>query len=180
MARSAAGSSGGSRFTRVQSALAHALIYVLLTGIALRVLSWLGLLVEVNLAVAVVLLGCWLATGFHRRQQYLCARCMDEVPADAPTMAQRRQLVLRMAHLSGSFTGLAIMTVLLAVPTFLPLRDDVTRLVAIPADLWLFAAIYSEWLHHRLRPWCPYCDRWDEDGDEEPSPDPITLDTKAN
>jgi hypothetical protein len=49
----------------------------------------------------------------------------------------------------------------------------------IPGDLWMFAVIYTEWLHHRLRPWCPYCRPWDEGGDQELAPDPTLFGTKT-
>ena len=180
MNSAAAGYGGGSCWWRVQRAFAHALPYVLVAGIAVRVATWFGWFVGVNQIVTVILLLCWLLSGQHRFQEHLCVRCMDEVPADAPTRAERRRPLLWLSHLSMSPMGIAIMAVVVVGPALLGfIAGQVTRPLAIPGDLWLFAVIYVGWIHHRLRPWCPYCRPWDDEGDEEHSPDPNRFTTKT-
>lgn len=167
--------------SRMQSALAHALIYLLAVAAFARILSWFGLLGWVDLLTATALVMCWAVSGFHRRRNQLCIRCMDDVPADAPARAERQRFPLWFVHFNSTVQGLTA-TAMLVLGARLPhaITGDATlRLLQIPGDLWMFAIIYSEWLHHRLRPWCPYCRPWDEGGDEEPAPDPTSLGTKV-
>lgn len=167
--------------SRMQSAMAHSLIYVLAAAMLVRAASWFGLLTVVNALVAAVLLTCWLVSGFHRRKDHLCFQCMEEVPADAPTRAERRRRSLRFAHFTGSPRGLPVTIMIVGGPAVvgIAMYGATPTRYFIPSDLWMFAAIYAEWLHHRLRPWCPHCRPWDEGGDEEPAPGPTLFDTKA-
>jgi len=162
-----------SRLSQVASFLAHAVIYVLPVAVALRVASWFGLLTYINFVCVVALMTCWYASLFHRRTNHLCFRCMDDVPADAPVLVERRRLPLRFTHFVatplGIICAIAAFTAPLLGAAFSP---HIARPMFIPADLWIFALIYAEWVHHRLRPWCPYCKPWDDFGDREPAPDP--------
>ncbi|WP_285029790.1 hypothetical protein [Mycolicibacterium sp. lyk4-40-TYG-92] len=170
-----------SRSSRLQTAMAHSLIYVLAAAALVRALSWFGMLTVVNAFVAAVLLTCWLVSGIHRRKDHLCFRCMNEVPADAPTRAERRKRSLRFAHFTSSLRGLPVTIMIVGGPVALGLAvyGTTPTVYLIPGDLWMFAVIYTEWLHHRLRPWCPYCRPWDEGGDAEPAPDPTLFGTKT-
>lgn len=106
---------------------------------------------------------------------------MDANPADAPTQAERRRFPLWFVHFNSTLRGMTI-TVLLVVGARLPHAisgDPGLRLLQVPGDLWMFAIIYSEWLHHRLRPWCPSCRPCDDGGDQEHAPDPALFGTKA-
>lgn len=96
---------------------------------------------------------------------------MWDVPADAPTEAERRLPLLRLAHFGKTVAGTAVFAVVVVGPALLTALFDgagTARLLYIPGDLWITAVIYSEWMHHRLRPWCPFCRPWDDEGDEEP------------
>lgn len=104
--RSAARFGDESRGSRVLARLAHALVYLLPVAIVVRVVSWFGLLSYVNLSIAAVLCGCWLACLLHRRTDHLCLRCMDSVPDDAPTLAERRRPTLRFAHFVPTAPGI--------------------------------------------------------------------------
>lgn len=170
-----------SRASRAQSALAHALIYVLVVAVPIRVASWFGLLTGVNMFVASVLLTCWGMALFHRHKNHLCARCMEDVPVDAPSLAQRRRRSLRFFHFSITLLGTLVMAVFIGSPAIFDVMSEgtVPRAYFIPGDIWTFALIYTAWQHHRLRPWCAYCPPWDEGGDEEPAPDPTLLGTKT-
>jgi len=171
--------SGGAR---ALTALTHALPWVLAVGLATRLASWFGFLTWLDLAVALVLLACIVATLLHQRSTNLCQRCMAEVPADAPVRAQRRKKLLWFTHAATSGVGLGVLVVLFVVVPLVgivlgnPLIGKVAR---IPQDVALFAAIYTTWLHHRLRPWCPYFRDWDDDGDPEPSPGPSEFGTRS-
>lgn len=155
--------------SRMQSALAHALPYVLALAVPTRVASWFGLLNGVNTFVAIALLTCWGTALFHRHRDHLCARCMDDVPVDAPCLAQRRRRSLRFFHFSITVLGTFVMVVLIGGPALFGVVTNgaVPRAYFIPGDIWTFWLIYTAWQHHRLRPWCPYCRPWDEGGDEE-------------
>lgn len=170
-----------SRASRMQSLLAHALIYVLAVAVPIRVAAWFGLLTGVNTFVAIALLTCWGTALFHRHRDHLCTRCMEEVPVDAPSRAQRRRRSLRFFHFATTLLATLVMVVILASPAIFDVTSDgsVSRAYFIPGDIWTFALIYSAWQHHRLRPWCPYCRPWDEGGDEEPAPDPTLFGTKT-
>jgi hypothetical protein len=171
-----------SRASQIQSAMAHSLIYVLAAAVLVRAASWFGVLTVVNAFVAAVLLTCWLVSGFHRRKDHLCFRCMSEVPADAPTRAERRRRWLRFAHFTGSLGGLSITIMIVGGPAAvgIAMYGATPTRYFIPGDLWMFAVIYTEWLHHRLRPWCPYCRPWDEGGNEEPALDPTLFGSKTS
>lgn len=165
---------------RVLSALAHALIYVLVIAAVTRVASWFHLLVGVNQAATFALVICWMAAIVHRVLGTLCVQCMKDVPADAPVRAERYKRLLRFAHFSttrlGILTAMGIYLAPLVVGIIHPLNAS-TELLYLPTDVWFFAVIYTEWQHHRLRPWCPYCRRWDDGGDHEPAPDPTASNT---
>lgn len=178
--RSAAYFDDESRGSRVLSWLAHALVYLLPVAVVVRVVSWFGLVSYVNVSVAAALCGCWIACLLHRRTDHLCARCMDTVPADAPTLAERRRGSLRFAHFVTTVPGILCLVAAFVTPlaASAALPETVARLTFIPSDLWTFAMIYTEWTHHRLRPWCPYCGRWDDFGDHEPSPDPTLSNSR--
>lgn len=164
------------------SVVAHSLVYVLGIALLLRVASWFGLLDGANTVTSWVLMTIYLASIWHRIRSGLCLRCMAEVPDDAPVRAERQRGLLRLAHFNSQLKGVAVMLAIafLSPIVLAKLLDDAHQnLSNAPADLWIFVFIYTEWLHHRLRPWCPYCRNWDDDGDPEPSPDPTTFGTKT-
>ena len=166
------GDYGGA--SEAQSVIAHSLIYVLAASLLFRVGAWFGVFTGVSLAFNATLVICWIVAFIHRRRDHLCARCMQEVPATAPTQAERRRPLLRFSHFATTVGGTAAFAAVVFVPTLLAdhFSGHVGRSLYIPGDLWITAVIYCEWVHHRLRPWCPYCRPWDDDGDEEPAPDP--------
>ncbi len=160
----------------------HALPWILAAGLVTRVASWFGWLASLDLAIAAAILGCQFATMYHLRSAHLCMRCMDEVPADAPVQAERRKRVLWFSHQIVTGVGIFGLLVPAAAIAFIGNHfgsQTIQHLTRIPADILLFTSLYSTWLHHRLRPWCPYCHDWDEDGDPETSPDPSEFKTRA-
>lgn len=164
------------------SAMAHALVYVLGIAILLRVALWFGYLEGANEIMAWVLMIVFGASVWHQLRPGLCLRCMKEVPLDGPVRAETQRSLLKLAHFNGSWKSVIVTVALVIVGPIiveLLLNGEHTSLSSVPSDLWIFALIYSNWLHHRLRPWCPYCRDWDDDGDPEPSPDPTTFGTKT-
>ncbi|GAB0105262.1 hypothetical protein JMUB6875_42400 [Nocardia sp. JMUB6875] len=109
----------------------------------------------------------------HMELTRICAACMRAVPADAPVRAQRRRWLLRVAHVGSGRSGLHLFAVI-AVSTLAAVLAGIRgRYVTVPMAFWPLLVSYAGLIHHRLRPWCPYCPRWDDGGDlQEPSPDP--------
>lgn len=171
-----------TNYSRVADVFAHAVTYIVAIAVAAQVISafyTLPGLVPITTNLVVI---CALAMMFHRRSNRLCVRCMTEVPADAPARAQRRKRVLWLTHFLATRTGVAVVLVLvLAGPLLLAAvrTSETENLCRTMAGLTTFILIYAQSLHHRLRPWCPYCRDWDDDGDPEPSPDPTTFGTKT-
>lgn len=173
---------GESGWSRAMTTLTHALPWMLALGLALRIASWFGWLTSVDLAAAVVILACSFATLLHQRSSHLCMRCMAEIPTDAPVQAQRRKTFLWFSHLMTTGSGLRRLLVPAIVIGLIGSHvgsPAIQHLARIPLDAILFATLYSSWLHHRLRPWCPYCRGWEDGGDPEPSPDPWEYKTRT-
>lgn len=142
----------------------------------------IGVLGPLSTAVAVIWGVTLLAALVHDQSAALCIRCIKEVPADAPVRAQRRMLVLWFHH----FTARPVVAVLALSLLFfgpnllmLALHLHVSALTAVPGILWGFFCASAAWQHRQLRPWCSYCRGWDDGGDHEPSPDPVTSGTKT-
>lgn len=174
--------SGGPSGSSKLSLVAHSLVYVLGAATLARVASWFGWLEGVNEVLTWMLVVTVGASIWHRLRSGLCLRCLAEVPADAPVRAERQRGLLKIAHFNSSWKSVAItvaFVVLSPVVLALLLGGDHSKISSAPADILVFVLIYAEWLHHRLRPWCPYCRDWDDDGDPEPSPDPTTFGTKT-
>lgn len=106
---------------------------------------------------------------------------MAGVPADAPVRAQRRKKLFWFFHLTTTGIGLGGLfapVIGLAIVGSVFESPAIQQVTRVPLDILMFATIYTGWLHHQLRPWCPYCRDWDEDGNPEPAPDPSEFTTK--
>jgi len=110
---------------------------------------------------------------FHNSLARICLRCMQDGPADAPVRAQRRRFLLWIFHHSLR-TALAWAVLFGAgVAARAVLHQPGLVQLDVPALLVAFASVWSGWTHHRLRPWCPFCRRWDDgQGPRERVPDP--------
>jgi hypothetical protein len=168
-------------FGRFFTAAAHWMLYGVALVAACRIPYYLGVdsrpvRLASDVAFVVVVIGM-----LHNNFTRLCVRCMQEVPADAGPRAQRRWPILRLFHEGGRAYGLVGIIVLvagLAGTRVLMERFGFPRAIRLPIDILWIAYLYSMWLHHRLRPWCPYCPDWGDDGGiREPSPDPVTKAT---
>ena len=124
-----------------------------------------------------------LAVFVHDRSTELCIRCLEEIPGDSPQRAQRRKLVLWFHHFTGRRIVLLVEVALFFADPIvlifaLGLRDAGSLLMLIGV-MWGVSCVGATWQHRQLRPWCSYCRGWDDGGDCEPSPDPVTSGTKS-
>lgn len=114
----------------------------------------------------------------------ICMKCMRSVPVDAPAQAQRQMYLLWIFHYMtgwlflGVMVGLAVVSSIFRV-TLLGTIYEPTWTRA-PLDILIMGVIWSGWVHHKLRPWCPYCKDWDEGGEHEVVPDPLPTGTKVD
>lgn len=178
--------------SRVSTRVAHAILPVAAVAVATdvgRVVSPAIVPVWASWVSGWTLVVVWIITTCHVGLARICVRCMQEVPADAPARAQRQRPVLRLEHLSrGGWFSLGVLAAMFGVGWLrLQLYPDAAARAAgdgmwmyLTSDAFIFAIIYADWLHHRLRPWCPFCPRWDDGGGlREPSPDPTTSGVKS-
>jgi hypothetical protein len=129
-------------------------------------------------ASSLVFILFWFVAATHAQFGRLCLKCMENVPDDAPSRAIRQRWVLWYSHrflliLGVSLAyGFAVKTIRQHIYGAGWEQDG--RWMYSPADLAYFLYYYSFWVHHKLRPWCPYCKPWDGGGDHErtPTPDP--------
>ncbi|WP_280413170.1 hypothetical protein [Nocardia asiatica] len=168
-----------TRLGRFLTAAAHLSLWALAVMVTVRVFGYLGVhhwLIDIGdlTATASILIAL-----MHTTITRLCVRCMEEVPGDAAARAQRQSWLLRIAHSLDSFTRVMVWVALLVATATLATLLDLPRVVHAPLDAFFALYLYSTWLHHKLRPWCPYCRRWDDgDGIHEPSPDPVEKATR--
>lgn len=159
---------------RIVPFLAHVLTHVLRVTFVVLVASGFGLVSYLDHPAVAALAVCWFASIAHRDSGQLCRRCLDSVPADAPRRAEGCWLPLKVAHFTGTAAGMsATVAVCMAPLVAMAMTSAATAgRVFMVAHMWVFTAIYADWIHSRLRCWCPFCPRWDDRGDDEPSPDP--------
>ena len=178
--RSSAPSGDAQSGSRVVAFLAHAITVVLPVTfgvlIAVLVASGLGLVLYINHLAMLTLGVCWFATVAHQGGSALCERCIESVPADAPLQAKRSWLSMKFAHFLGTKAGtVATIAVCLAPMIAIAMLPAVTvGQLFVAAHLWMLVLIYVDVHHVRLRPWCPFCQRWDDGGDYEPAPGPAS------
>jgi hypothetical protein len=156
--------------------VAHLLPHALAAYIVLLLVDYAGLLPRWAWTLSLLVAAVAVTTGAHMALGRLCLRCMQDVPADAPVRVQRLLRLLRFEHwIAGwryfaAFFGLVAIT--LGVRGLLGLPVEAHRWMWAPTDLLVVTTLWSQWIHHRYRPWCPYCRDWGHGGTREPSPDP--------
>lgn len=168
-----------SRFGRLLTSAAHFMLYGLAISIAARIARYCGFshwTLEIAVLAGFALLTCGI---IHNDFTRLCARCMSEVPADASHRAERQQWVLWVRHSLLSIPRAALCIAFFIGVGMLVSRYNLPLVVNLPLDAFWSVFMYSIWLHHRLRPWCPHCPDWGDDGGiSEPSPDPVVKATQ--
>lgn len=168
-----------TRLGRFLTTTAHLALWGIAIIATMRVLGYLGVdnwLIAASDFIAFIPI---LFAIFHTTVTRLCVRCMQEVPADASARAQRQRWLLWVTHSLESPRKLAVWMGVVITSGVLIAAFDLPRVADAPTDAYWLTYMYSMWLHHKLRPWCPYCRRWDDDGDiHEPSPDPVVKATR--
>lgn len=171
---------------RTTTRIAHLLRYILPVALAVRIATYFFYddrwAQRVDAAFSVAFLVVIVLFFYHQSAPRLCVKCMEEVPPDAAERAERRRFFLWFHHAVETYRWRSIVIYLgLVAIYFLGDRYGsylVRVLTNIPIDAVFFSLVYSGWVHHRLRPWCPYCRRWDDDGPAERIPDPDPADAK--
>lgn len=165
---------------KLSTRLAHSIIWLLPITMVTSIAFWLGpdwtwLRISNNTAW-IFMMFAYLSAILHQDAPRLCVKCMQEVPIDAAQKAQGLQrFFLLLMHLSRktAFTLLVALLVFIHVPPFLWDENNYVQiLIIVIPNLYISCLIYGMWLHHRLRPWCPYCRRWGDGGEAELIPDP--------
>ncbi|MEU4318325.1 hypothetical protein AB0F85_14060 [Nocardia fluminea] len=168
-----------SRIGRFLNSASHLMLPGLAAIAVAKALLYFGIehdLLQFVLLAGNLVLFCGLV---HNDLTRLCVRCMSEVPADAGHQAERQKRVLWLRHAARSPFRMLAFLALLIVPAVLIHVLELPRVLALPVDAFWCVFMYSVWLHHRLRPWCPYCREWGEGGGiHEPSPDPVVKATR--
>ena len=127
--------------------------------------------------VAVIAATVLLVTICHQDLARLCLRCMSEIATDPGREVARWRPLLRWSHRGPIASLLPVVLSLLAALAASVLDSagvgTTPRWLWVPMDFAWAGWAWSVWVHHRLRPWCPYCRRWDGGGAREPSPDPV-------
>ncbi|WP_067532202.1 hypothetical protein [Nocardia crassostreae] len=165
-----------SSLGRVLDWITHRFGWFIAVYAVMCVITWLSAeswLTIPSLVVVVAFCGALSIALLHSQYTRICVPCMQEVPEDA---AEQRKWLLRVWHIWTGFGAVPIVAALVLIPLLVSAHLPVTvRSVALaPMEVWGITAASSLRFHHRLRPWCPYCRDWGEDGDiKEPSPDPV-------
>lgn len=179
-----AGDVAGPRSSRILSRTAHlfpAVAATAFTGVIVDDITggllpgWISVL---SLAVYIAV---FLIAMVHNVLARLCLRCMQDVPADAPAQAARKRWLLWADH---HYLRIYLLVLALGfasrwIGAWIGLPEGPSPLY-LPGDLILLAQVAGIWTHHRLRPWCPFCRRWDDgQGPREltPTPDPAGVKT---
>lgn len=111
-----------------------------------------------------------LSRDYHDSQ--LCLACVKRMWDGHKVESHRRALRLWHSYLT-RIGGLWLTMAGLLVLSFFYQPDRlVMQLYNTFFTLALVANIYIEAIHDRLRPWCPYCKPWDDEGEEELTPEP--------
>lgn len=92
-------------YPRVESLLAHPLMYIVALGVAAEVVVVFYPVPGLATGVMGLTVAGIMANMFHRRSMALCVRCMTELPVDAPVRAQRWKRILCLEHAIATMTG---------------------------------------------------------------------------
>lgn len=133
--------------------------------------TWLTVLVLAPVLMLVML------SQAHQGLARVCVECMRRLPADAPIRAARYRRLLWLRHRMAGWQWFWVVGPLIAAEVVIRavfgIADGDAPWTTLPLAVVVFGNMVGEWLHHRYRPWCPYCRRWDDGGGpREPSPVP--------
>jgi hypothetical protein len=172
-------SSGDDRpMGRLLNRVAHLLIPVVLIAVPIgiarhlapsRVPSWLSIVSSIAYCLV------FMVALLHQTFAGICVRCMQEVPRDAARQALRWRWLLWCFH----SMPIMLLLIVVAVASGVAVAQGAPSWVGLLMDAVTLLSVADLWAHHRLRPWCPYCRRWDDGGEQEPSPDPAPSGVKT-
>jgi hypothetical protein len=122
--------------------------------------------------------------GEFQHSRNLCWRCWKIVPLDPEAKVKKHDRALRAMHWvwnKGFKAFLALMAVFFFPLVFVVVVFPLIGLDTKPWNLFGFVGIFGVQMflaytgnrHQWLRPWCPYCKRWDDGGSHEVVPDPV-------
>jgi hypothetical protein len=167
--------SDDSAYDRILTRTAHLMPYSIVLFIVVHIPYYFGVR-QWSLKIGLVASYALIIVGLrHLGLTSLCVRCMSAVPADAAARARGRERpALWLCHRGAWFQLAAVVGTAVLAGTF-----RFPDLLTIPIDVVMVPIAYATWRHHLLRPWCPYCRGWDDDGGiTEPSPDPMVQATR--
>lgn len=123
--------------------------------------------------------------GFRHDAKTLCLRCIRVAPLDPQREITRYDRRLRVIHgntakrsligavvwVAGFIGFFSLLKWAFPGPEIVPLWAILLVNVIVFSPL-VYMNMCGQW-HQWLRPWCPYCRRWDEGGSPEVVPDPV-------
>jgi hypothetical protein len=160
--------------SRVKTFMAHSIPGLMVIAIAARVLA----LCNVPYFSGLDALSSWLVIiavlmlTFHIRGAQLCLRCIKSAPLNPQRDVERNKAFLWQFHWSRKQFYKVWFACLAPVVLSHFTTGILSTLLKLPMDIMFFTLMWGFYVHHRLQPWCPWCRRWDEGGDEELVPDP--------
>lgn len=158
--------------------LTHAMPALCVINLATSVPTWLGWSAfrEVVSGVGVGAFFAMLAALTHVSRARLCVACTKQTPLDPQAAIERHSWALFITHLAARrplYTWLWMVGIMALGITAVHVLG--VSLFYAPWDIAFTLLCYSEWRHHYLQPWCPYCrGGWEDGGEPEvvPEPDP--------
>lgn len=171
---------GEPPLSRVVTFAAHAIPYVIVSAVAVRIASLIGLIpLYVWIVLEIATLTSFVALFIHKITGALCLRCIRDSPLNPELSVRQNKYFLRFEH--RTFKQWMLIYMVCLICSIVPTNNGIMSVaLALPMDVLLFTQMWGFWIHHRLQPWCPYCRGWDEGGDEElvPDPDPAASRTR--
>lgn len=166
---------------KVSTTLAHWLLWLIPVSILAELIYHFLHVWFIVTILWVLILIVFLVAVIHQKTARLCIKCMQEIPIDADQKAQgwqRRFLRIEHFTLRETFILVVAINVWAGGRNYFLHTDLSLAIASIPLMIVWGSMIYGVWLHHRVRPWCPYCRRWDNGGDSEWVPDPDPAESK--
>lgn len=165
--------------------IAHVIPPLLALAIAARLFSWIAHDIfwwSTLLSFALTMGACvgYFSMLWHQELGGLCIRCMSEVPENGSELAEKKMWWLWLHHLRGwRYFALFGACVAWSFVNYIDPYSLVLRVIAdTPVSVFFFGLIWSLYVHHHLKLWCPWC-RDDEGwGMVEEVPDPVNSNTK--
>lgn len=173
-----------SFLTRLLTWTAHVLVPVAVVTQTVRIVGHIAptaVPVPVAVVADLVFAVVYAVTIGHQLFAPICLRCMREVPENAAKKAQQRKAFLWANHRPWLLMGALIVSGYAPDVLAWSTHAATVSWLYLPHDAVFMVIVAGFWMHHRLRPWCPYCRGWDDEGPKErvPNPDPSGIKTRS-